>query len=47
MRPISTGDECEMNIQPPKASRFYRVPPAEKKYTTEKKTNKHQKKPLL
>lgn len=35
MRPTSTGDECEMNIQPPKAVRFYRAPPAEK-ITTEK-----------
>lgn len=38
MRPTSTGDECEMNIQPPKAIRFYRAPPAEKN-TTEKSTS--------
>jgi hypothetical protein len=46
MRPTSTGDECEMNIQPPKAIRFYRAPPAKKKTQQKnRKTNKHQKKP--
>lgn len=38
MRPTSTGDECEMNIQPLKAIRFYRAPPAEK-HTAEKPTS--------
>lgn len=43
MRPTSTGDECEMNIQPPKAVRFIERRHQPKKHNG--KINKHQKKP--